>query len=111
LFRYRAPDAFSWGAILTYNPLSTDARFGGRLNADFQETFEFRTPVENLYSVIRRLKALVPSGDGVLIANDLLELAFVSEIDCGRAVIQILHGDTDYYYHLAARHEDVIDAF
>jgi glycosyltransferase involved in cell wall biosynthesis len=26
-------------------------------------------------------------------------------------VIQILHGDSDYYYDLAARHENVIDAF
>jgi len=26
-------------------------------------------------------------------------------------VIQILHGDYDYYYDLAERHQDVIDAF
>ena len=31
--------------------------------------------------------------------------------DPGRTVIQILHGDDDYYYSLAAKHEAVIDVF
>lgn len=111
LFRYRRPDGFGYGVILTHNPLSTDARFGGRFNADCQATFEYRTPVENLYAALRRLRAEVPDGEGVLVVNDLLELAFASAFDCGRAVIQILHGDSDYYYDLAARHENVVDAF
>jgi glycosyltransferase involved in cell wall biosynthesis len=111
LFRYRRPDGFAYAAILTHNPLQTDARFGGRFNADYQASFEFRTPVENFHAVLRRLRAAVPPGEGVLIANDLLELALASAFDCGRTVIQILHGDSDYYYDLAARHENVIDAF
>jgi glycosyltransferase involved in cell wall biosynthesis len=111
LFRFRRPDGLGYGAVLTHNPLSTDARFGGTFAADYQSTFEFRTPVENLHSVLRRLRAAIPAGEGVLVANDLLELALVSAFDCQRAVIQILHGDSDYYYDLAARHADVVDAF
>jgi glycosyltransferase involved in cell wall biosynthesis len=111
LFRFRRPDGFAYAAILTHNPLQTDARFGGTFNADYQASFEFRTPVENFHAVLRRLRAAVPQGEGVLIANDLLELALASAFDCGRTVIQILHGDSDYYYDLAARHEGVIDAF
>jgi len=111
LFRYRRPDGFAYGVILTHNPLVTDDRFGGRFDADHQATFEFETPVENLYAVVRRLHAAIPVGEGVLLANDLLELAMASACDCGRTVIQILHADTDYYYDLAARHEDVVDAF
>jgi glycosyltransferase involved in cell wall biosynthesis len=111
LFRFRHPDGFTYGAILTFNPLSTDARFGGRFNADFQAAFEFRTPVENLHAVLRRMHAAVPQGEGVLIVNDLLEMAYVSAFDTGRAVIQVIHGDSDYYYDLAARHEHVVDAF
>jgi glycosyltransferase involved in cell wall biosynthesis len=111
LFRYRRPDGFAYGVILTHNPFGTGARFDGRFSADSQTTFEFKTPVENLYAVVRRLHAVIPSGEGVLLANDLLELAMASACDCGRAVVQILHADTDYYYDLAARHEDVIDAF
>jgi len=111
LFRHRRPDGLGYGVILTHNPLWTDARFGGRFKADYQATFEFKTPVENLYAVVRRLRAAIPVGEGILLANDLLELAMASACDCSRAVVQILHADTDYYYDLAARHDDVIDAF
>mgnify|MGYP003693938263 CR=1 FL=1 len=111
LFRFRRPDEFTYGVILTNNPLGKDARFNGRFNADYQAAFEFKTPIENLHAVLRRLNAAIPAGEGVLLANDLLELAMASAFDTGRAVIQMLHGDSDYYYDLAARHENVIDAF
>ena len=111
LYRHRRPDGLAYGVILTHNPLWTDDRFDGRFKADFQATFEFKTPVENLYAVVRRLYAAIPVGEGILVANDLLELAMASACDCGRAVVQVLHADTDYYYDLAARHEDVVDAF
>jgi glycosyltransferase involved in cell wall biosynthesis len=111
LFRHRRPDRFAYGVILTHNPLSTGTRFGGAFTADYQAAFEFKTPVENLYSVLRRLHGVIPSGEGILLANDLLELAMASAFDCGRTVIQLLHADADYYYDLAARHDDVVDAF
>jgi glycosyltransferase involved in cell wall biosynthesis len=111
VFRHRRPDAFTWGVVLTHNPLQRDTRFGGSFNADHQAHFEFRTPVEHLHAVLRRLEAVIPPGDGVLLVNDLLELALASATDCGRTVIQMLHGDSDYYYDLAARHEDAVDAF
>jgi len=111
VFRHRRPDAFTWGVVLTHNPLQRDTRFGGTFNADYQAHFEFKTPVENLHAVLRRLEAAIPPGDGVLLVNDLLEMALASATDCGRTVIQILHGDSDYYYDLAARHQDAVDAF
>ena len=111
VYRHRRPDGFAYGVILTHNPLWTDDRFDGRFNADYQATFEFKTPVENLYAVVRRLHAAIPVGEGILVANDLLELAMASACDCGRAVVHVLHADTDYYYDLAARHDDVVDAF
>jgi len=111
IFRFRQPDAFSYGVVLTHNPLNVDTRFNGRFNADFQTTFEYKTPVENFHAVLQRLYAVIPQGEGVLLANDLLELAMASAFDSGRTVIQILHGDSDYYYDLAVRHENVVDAF
>jgi glycosyltransferase involved in cell wall biosynthesis len=111
LFRHRRADGFGYSVILTRNPLWTDAPFDGRFNADDQVTFEYNSPVENLYSVLRRLRAALPPGEGVLLANDLLELAMASAFDCGKTVVQILHGDDDYYYDLAARHQDIIGAF
>jgi glycosyltransferase involved in cell wall biosynthesis len=107
----RRPDAFRHVVVLTHNSLSVDERFGSTLNADAQTVVEYALPLENLHAVLSRLRRAIPRGEGVLVANDLLELALASAFDCQRAVIQILHGDDDYYYDLAARHETVIDAF
>jgi glycosyltransferase involved in cell wall biosynthesis len=107
----RRPDGFRHVAVLTHNSLSVDERFGETLNADAQTVVEYALPLENLHAVLNRLRRAIPQGEGVLVANDLLELALASAFDCQRAVIQILHGDDDYYYDLAARHETVIDAF
>jgi glycosyltransferase involved in cell wall biosynthesis len=111
LLEARRPDGFRHVAVLTHNSLSVDERFGETLNADAQTVVEYALPLENLYAVLNRLRRAIPRGEGVLVANDLLELALASAFDCQRAVIQILHGDDDYYYDLAARHETVIDAF
>lgn len=111
LLAWRRPDGFEHDAVLTHNPLSEDTRFGGRLAADRQVTFEHSLPLENLYSVLRRLRRAVPPGPGVLVANDWIELALACRHDPGKAVVQILHGDHAYYYDLAARHEPAIDAF
>lgn len=111
LFRHRRPDGLGYAVIFTNNPLGRDTRFNGRFNADYEARFEYKTPVDNLHSVLRRLRAALPVGEGVLLANDMLELAMASAFDSGRAVIQMLHGDSEYYYELAARHEGSIDAF
>jgi glycosyltransferase involved in cell wall biosynthesis len=91
--------------------LSVDTRLGERLRADSVAKVEYALPVENLRAVLARLRRALPPGEGVLVANDWIELAMCSVHDPGRTVIQILHGDHDYYYDLAAGHEMVIDAW
>jgi glycosyltransferase involved in cell wall biosynthesis len=97
--------------VLTDNRLSADTRFGRRLPADTQQTVRYALPTENLYAVLSRLYRAVPPGGGVLVANDLIELAMLHRYDPGRMVVQIVHGDYDYYYDLAARHQAIIDVF
>ncbi len=111
LLRHWHPDGLAHHVVLTHNAVDRDTRFGGRFAADTQATVEHSLPFENLHAVVRRLRHAVPAGDGVLVANDLLELAMVSAFDVKRTVIQILHGDYDYYYDLAVRHQDVVDVF
>jgi glycosyltransferase involved in cell wall biosynthesis len=111
LLAYRRPDGFSHHAILTHNHLHTDTRFGQALIADSQATIEYVLPTENLHAVMRRLASAVPPGGGVYVAGDLLDLATASVHDFGRAVIYMLHGDNDYYYDLAVRHDPVVHAF
>jgi glycosyltransferase involved in cell wall biosynthesis len=111
LLRHRDPDAFRYHAILTHNRLGDDARFRDTLDADGQATVEYSLPLENLRAVLRRLSRALPGGPGVLVANDWIELALLSVHDPRRTVIYILHGDYDYYYDLAVKHEPLIDAF
>lgn len=111
LLAYRRPDGFAYHAVLTHNPLGRDTRFADTLPADRQVTMEYRLPLENLHAVLRRLAGALPPGAGVLVANDLLELAMLSCHDPGRTVIHMLHGDDEYYYGLATQHEPVIDAY
>ena len=111
LLAHRAPDDMTYHAVLTRNRLDTDTLFGGRLAADTQTTVEFALPVENIYAVLKRLREAIPDGGGVLVSNDLLELAMLHVYDTPRMVVQLLHGDHAYYYDLATRHQDVIDVF
>jgi glycosyltransferase involved in cell wall biosynthesis len=97
--------------VLTRNRLDTDTRFGGRLPADRQQRVDYTLPIENIYAVLRRLRRALPTGGGVLVSNDQLELALLHLHDPAKMVVQILHGDHDYYYDLATRHECVIDVF
>ncbi|MEW6320191.1 MAG: glycosyltransferase family 4 protein [Acidobacteriota bacterium] len=98
--------------VLTHNRVDArDTRFAAPLGADTQVTVEYALPVENLHAVLRRLRRALPPGGGVLVSNDLLELALLHVHDPGRMVVQILHGDHDYYYDLAERHQAVIDVF
>ena len=111
LLAYRRPDGLSYSVVLTHNHLTTDARFAQPLACDSQTTVEYTLPVENLHAVIRRLAGAVPPGPGVIVAGDLLDLAMLSVTDLGRAVVLILHGDHDYYYDLAVKHDRVVHAY
>ena len=111
LLAYRRPDAFRYHAVLTHNHLHSDTLFTGQLVADTQTTVAYTLPIENLHAVMRRVARAVPHGGGVYVAGDLLDLAVASTHDFGRAVVQILHGDSDYYYDLAVRHEPIVHAY
>jgi glycosyltransferase involved in cell wall biosynthesis len=111
LLQYRQADGFATAVVLTHNHLNTDTRFAQRLPCDRQSTFEYTLPIENLHAVLRRLARMVPTGPGVIVAGDLLDLAMLSVHDVGRAVILILHGDDRYYYDLAVKHDAVVHAY
>src|SRR5262249_55576943 len=111
LLAYRQADDFTYHAVLTHNQLTKDVRFGRRLACDSQTAVEYTLPVENLHAVMRRVARAIPEGPGVVVTADLLDLATLSAHDLGRAVVLILHGDHDYYYELAVRHDRVVHAY
>jgi glycosyltransferase involved in cell wall biosynthesis len=111
LVAYRNREAFSQHVILTNNLLDVDTRFDSSLDADSQTRFDYELPLENLHAVLRRLASRIPPGPGVLVAHDVLELLMMARYPVDRTVVQILHGDHDYYYDLAAKYQTVIDVF
>jgi glycosyltransferase involved in cell wall biosynthesis len=111
LLSHRQPDGFSYAAIRTHNVGETATQMSEALPADRDVRFEHSLPIENVHAVLRRLARVIPPGPGVIVANDWIELALTSIYDSGRAVIAINHGDFDFYYDLAVRHRDTIDAF
>jgi glycosyltransferase involved in cell wall biosynthesis len=111
LLEYRRPDAFEYRAVLTHNRFGTDARFTGHLAADRATAVEFAMPLENIHAVARRLARAIGDGPGVLVCNDFAEMLLLSILDPRRTIVQILHGDYDYYYDLAVTHEPLVHAF
>jgi len=111
LLAHRPRGAFDCHAVLTHNAGRRDARARDPLDADSTTVVDYALPEENLWAVVRRLARAIPSGPGVLVTGDLLDLATASAIDCGRAVVFLLHGSDEYYFDLAVRHERAIHAF
>jgi glycosyltransferase involved in cell wall biosynthesis len=110
LLAHHRHERFSSAAVRTVNTLTADIQNDEPMPADREVVFSYALPQENLYAVLRRL-ARVLAGPGVIVANDWIELALTAVHDTGRAVVAITHGDFDYYYDLAVRHRDTIDAF
>jgi len=111
VLRYRPAGVPAHHAVLTRNRLDGDAQAVEPLAADGLRRVEYRLPLDNLYSVLRRLARAIPPGPGVLVANDWLELAMLAVHPLDRTVISVTHGDADYYYDLAERHAPLIDCF
>jgi glycosyltransferase involved in cell wall biosynthesis len=111
LLSHRQPDDFSYAAVRTQNACEPDTEISEALPADRDVVFSYNLPNENVHAVLRRLARVIPAGPGVIVANGWIELALTSIYDCGRAVVAINHGDFDFFYDLAVRHRDTIDAF
>ena len=75
-----------------------------------QQIFYY-SPKWNFYYTCRQLAKLLPDERAVLVAHDWLELGMVSNLGLQNPVVQLVHGNYDYYYELAKKHERSIDRF
>lgn len=65
----------------------------------------------NFYYTCQQLSQLIPGKDAILVAHDWLELGMMSHLGIPNRLVFFLHGDYEYYYDLAKKHEAVIDTF
>ena len=110
LLAHRRDDRLSYASVRTDNASDADIRCSEPMPGDRDVRFAYSLPPENIHSVLRRF-ARAFNGPGVIVANDWIELALTAIHDTGRAVVAITHGDFDYYYDLALRHRETIDAY
>ncbi len=75
-----------------------------------EKVFYYR-PQWNFYYTCKRLKNLLPQQNTVLVAHDWLELGMASNLGLDFPIVHIVHGDYDYYYELARKHQDAIDSY
>ena len=87
--------------LLDYTPL--------RLKGAKTEQVFYYSSQWNFYYTCEQLAKLLPDEDAVIVAHDWLELGMVSNLGLQNPVVQVLHGDFDYYYKLAMLHADNID--
>lgn len=65
----------------------------------------------NFYYTCKKLAAFLPNENAVVVAHDWLELGMMSNLGLQNPVVQIVHGNYDYYYNLSTLHQNVIDKF
>jgi glycosyltransferase involved in cell wall biosynthesis len=71
----------------------------------------FYSPNNNFYFTCKQLAKLLPNNKAIIVAHDWVELGMASNLGLQNPVVQILHGDFDYYYDLSKKNEKIIDAF
>ncbi len=71
----------------------------------------FYSPNNNFYFTCKQLAKLLPNDEAIIVAHDWVELGLASNLGLQNPVVQILHGNYDYYYQLAEKHQQVVDAY
>ena len=112
LLAYRQPDAFSYHAVLTHNHLHTDTRYrqsAGRRYADDDRVHaaDREPPCGDAPRRRARCRPAAASTSPAICSISPSRRRY----DFGRAVIHILHGDIEYYYDLAVRHDPIVHAY
>jgi len=82
-----------------------------RLTGAASEQVFYYSPKWNFYYTCRQLAKLLPNNKAVIVAHDWLELGMMSNLGLQNTVLQFVHGNYDYYYELANKHEQSIDRF
>ncbi len=71
----------------------------------------YYTGTNNFYHSCKQMAKALPGEQAILVAHDWIELGMASNLGLQNKVVYVLHGDFDYYYELAEKHSEAIDAF
>lgn len=111
LLQYSTSDRLENHVIHAINPSIVPAfKIEAIEGAASQQVFRY-SPNDNFYYTCTQLKKLLLDEKAVIVAHDWVELGMASNLGLQNPVVQFLHGDYDYYYQLAVKHEQAIDLF
>lgn len=111
LLKYSSGTGIENHVIFTINKdLISDYKMPLLDGAVTQQLFYF-SPKWNFYYTCKQLAKLLPDDNAVVIAHDWLELGMMSNLGLQNPVVQIVHGNYDYYYELAQKNAAAIDRF
>lgn len=106
LIRHAPNGSVRQTAVVLRDRYDAAASMKERLGADEELRFEYSSR-ENVYSVLRRLRRLIPRGPGALVSNNGTELAVYSMHPATRTIFQIVHDE--YNFRLAKTYEPIVD--
>ena len=111
LLKYSNNHAIENHIIYTINKEQTSTFFIPALEGAASEQVFYYSPNWNFYHTCRQLAKLLPDDRAIIVAHNWLELGMVSNLGLQNPVVCFLHGDYDYYYQLAKKHEHSVDQF
>jgi glycosyltransferase involved in cell wall biosynthesis len=81
------------------------------IEGTYSQQLYYYTGSNNFFYTCRQLAKLLPDDKAIILAHDWVEMGMASNLGLQNPLIQILHGDFDYYYDLAQKHSHVVDAY
>ena len=111
LFRFANTVSIENHIIYTINKDQTPMYSVEHIAGAITEKVFYYSPKWNFYYTCSQLAKLLPDDKALVVAHDWLELGMMSNLGLQNPVVQVLHGDYDYYYELAKKHSDAVDAF
>ena len=97
--------------IYTINKEQTPVFIIEHIKGSVTEQTFYYSPKWNFYYTCQQLAKLLPGNEVLVIAHDWLELGMMSNLGLQNPLVFFVHGDYEYYYQLAQKHESVIDQF
>ena len=109
LLKYKQNPQIENHVIYTINKDTTPHYSKPNLVGVASEKIFYYSSKWNFYYTCRQLSKLLPDDKSVIIAHDWLELGMVSNLGLQNPVVQIIHGNYDYYYNLVLNHKHHVD--
>ena len=97
--------------IYTINKESNSKFKVPQLEGAASQQLFYYSPKWNFYYTCKQLAKLLPDDKAVIVAHDWLELGMASNLGLQNPLVHFIHGDYEYYYNLAEKHEQSTDKF